>query len=61
LTEILNEKSTDIKPEFINYQEEIQEFLVKDKKVSFVKNRYNDIAQVHLIYNMGTDNDKELS
>lgn len=61
LTEILNEKSTDIQPEFINYQEEIQEFLVKDKKVSFVKNRYNDIAQVHLIYNMGTDNDKELS
>ena len=61
LAEILNEKSTDIQPEFINYQEEIQEFLVKDKKVSFVKNRYNDIAQVHLIYNMGTDNDKELS
>lgn len=61
LKEILNEKSTDIQPEFINYQEEIQEFLVKDKKVSFVKNRYNDIAQVHLIYNMGTDNDKELS
>ncbi len=61
LTEILNEKSTDIQPEFINYQEEIQEFLVKDKKVSFVKNRYNDIAQVHFIYNMGTDNDKELS
>lgn len=61
LTEILNEKSTDVQPEFINYQEEIQEFLVKDKKVSFVKNRYNDIAQVHLIYNMGTDNDKELS
>lgn len=61
LTEILNEKSTDIQPEFINYQEEIQEFLVKDKKVSFVKNRYNDIAQAHLIYNMGTDNDKELS
>ena len=61
LAEILNEKSTDIQPEFINYQEEIQEFLVKDKKVSFVKNRYNNIAQVHLIYNMGTDNDKELS
>ncbi len=29
LTDILNEKSTDIKPEFINYQEEIQEFLVR--------------------------------
>jgi predicted Zn-dependent peptidase len=29
--------------------------------VSFVKNKYNNIAQVHLIYKMGTDNDKELS
>lgn len=61
LTEILNEKSSDIKPQFIDYQKEIETVTVKDKKVSFVKNKYNDIAQVHLIYKMGTDHDKELS
>lgn len=61
LTEILNEKSSEIEPQFIDYQKEIEEDFVKDKKISFVKNKYNDIAQVHLIYTMGTDHDKELS
>jgi hypothetical protein len=61
LTEILNEKSSEIKPQFIDYQNEIEVTDVKDKKVSFVKNKYNNIAQVHLIYKMGTDHDKELS
>jgi len=61
LTEILNEKSSEIKPQFIDYQNEIEVTDVKGKKVSFVKNKYNNIAQVHLIYKMGTDHDKELS
>lgn len=61
LTEILNEKSSEINPQFIDYQKEIKESFIKDKKTSFVYNKYNDIAQVHFIYKMGTDNDKELA
>lgn len=61
LTQILNEKSSEIKPQFIDYHKEIKKNSVKDKKVSFVFNKYNDIAQVHFIYKMGTDHDKELA
>ncbi|MCS3529732.1 pitrilysin family protein [Chryseobacterium sp. JUb7] len=60
LLQILAEKTTDIKPEFIDYQKEIQTDLIKDKKVNFVKNKYNDIAQVHFIFPFGIDNDRDL-
>lgn len=60
LKEILAKKSADIKPEFIDYQKEISESQVKGKKLSFVKNQYNAIAQVHFIFPFGSDHDKEL-
>lgn len=60
LTEILSEKTEDIQPEFINYQKEILTDEIKGKKLSFVKNKYNDIAQVHFIFPFGSDNDREL-
>ena len=60
LTEILYEKSTEIEPRFIDYKKSIKTNVVKDKKISFVENKYNDIAQVHFLYNMGNDHDKEL-
>lgn len=61
LKDILATKATEIKPEFIDYKEAIQTSQIKDKKISFVKNKYNDIAQVNYIFPFGTDNDKELS
>jgi predicted Zn-dependent peptidase len=60
LQEILAEKTKDIQPEFIDYQKEIKTDLIKDKKVSFVKNKYNDIAQVHFIFPFGSDSDRDL-
>ncbi|WP_410492908.1 M16 family metallopeptidase [Chryseobacterium sp. JAH] len=60
LQEIINEKTEDIQPEFIDYQKEIKTDVVKDKKISFVKNKYNEIAQVHFIFPFGSDHDREL-
>ena len=60
LTEILHQKSSEITPKFIDYKSIIEETQIGDKKISFVKNKYNHIAQLHLIYKIGTDHDKEL-
>ncbi len=60
LKEILASKSPEIKPQFIDYQKEITVDKIKDKKVSFVENKYNDIAQVHYIFPFGSDHDKKL-
>ena len=60
LKDILNEKSSEIKPEFIDYSKAIKTDKIGDKNVSFVKNKYNDIAQVNFIFPFGSDNDKEL-
>lgn len=60
LKNILNEKSSEIKPEFIDYAKAIKTDKIGDKKVSFVANKYNDIAQVHYIFPFGSDHDKEL-
>jgi predicted Zn-dependent peptidase len=60
LLEILAEKTEDIKPEFIDYDKEILTDFVKGKKLSFVKNKYNDIAQVYFIFPLGSDHDRDL-
>ena len=60
LQEILAEKTEDIQPEFIDYQKEIKTAAVKDKKLSFVKNKYNEIAQAHFIFPFGSDHDRDL-
>ena len=60
LTEILHQKSSEITPKFIDYKNMIEETQVGDKKISCVRNKYNHIAQLHLIYKIGTDHDKEL-
>ncbi len=61
LTKILNEKASEIKPQFIDYQKEIKISTIEDKKANFVFNKYNDVAQAHFIYKMGTNHDKELA
>ncbi|MGI9582805.1 M16 family metallopeptidase [Chryseobacterium sp. RRHN12] len=60
LKEILADKTDDIKPEFIDYQKEIITDQLNGKKLSFVKNKYNDIAQLHFIFPMGSDHDRDL-
>ncbi|WP_051957018.1 M16 family metallopeptidase [Chryseobacterium populi] len=60
LKQILEEKTDDIRPEFIDYDKEIKTDTVKDKKLSFVKNKYNEIAQVHFIFPFGSDHDRDL-
>ncbi|WP_454046624.1 M16 family metallopeptidase [Chryseobacterium sp. Marseille-Q8038] len=60
LKDILADKTEDIKPEFIDYQKEIITDQRNGKKLSFVKNKYNDIAQLHFIFPLGSDNDRDL-
>ncbi|MDQ1859344.1 pitrilysin family protein [Chryseobacterium sp. WLY505] len=60
LKEILADKTEDIKPEFIDYQKEIITDQLNGKKLSFVKNKYNDIAQLHFIFPFGSDHDRDL-
>ncbi len=60
LKEILATESEPIEPQFIDFEKEIKTEDLKGKKVSFVQNRYNEIAQVHYIFPFGSDHDKEL-
>ncbi|PTT76733.1 peptidase M16 [Chryseobacterium sp. HMWF035] len=61
LQQILEEKTEDIQPEFVDYEKEIQKDIVKGKTISFVKNKYNDIAQVHFIFPFGSDHDRDIA
>ncbi|WP_294277305.1 pitrilysin family protein [uncultured Chryseobacterium sp.] len=60
LKAILAEKTQDIQPEFIDYDKEIRQNEVKGKPLSFVSNKYNDLAQVHFIFPLGSDHDRDL-
>ncbi|WP_332021841.1 M16 family metallopeptidase [Kaistella sp.] len=60
LKSILNEKSSEIKPEFIDFSKAIKTDQIAGKKASFVENKYNDIAQTYFIFPFGSDHDKEL-
>ncbi|CAA7195329.1 M16 family metallopeptidase [Chryseobacterium potabilaquae] len=60
LKDLLSIKASEIKPEFIDYKTAIQTSQIKDKKISFVQNKYNEVAQVNYIFPFGSDNDKEL-
>ena len=60
LKEILAQKSSDVEPQFLDYSKAIETDKIGDKKVSFVENKYNDIANVYFIFPFGNDHDKEL-
>ena len=60
LKSILAEKSSDIKPEFVDFSKAIKTDKIGDRKASFVKNKYNDIAEVYFIFPFGSDHDKHL-
>ncbi len=58
---ISEQQVEEIKPFFINYKKEIEEVEIDGKKLSFVKNKYNNVAQVHYVFPFGSDHDKELA
>ena len=60
LKEVIQKKSSEIKPEFIDYATAIKTDQLAGKKLSFVENTYNDIAQAYFIFPFGNDHDKEL-
>lgn len=61
LKDLMALKSSDITPKFTDFKKEILTDRVEDKKVSFIQNKYNDVAEVHFIFPFGSDNDKQLS
>lgn len=60
LKDILKVKSSQSTPDFIDYAKAIKTEKIEGKKVSFVENKYNDIARVYFIFPFGSDHDKEL-
>lgn len=49
--------SEEIQPEFIDYDKEIVKTKINEHAISWVENKYNDIAQVNFIFPFGKDND----
>ncbi len=53
--------TTAIQPKYIDYTKAIKEYKTDNGlTVSYIKNELNDLAQLYLIFDMGTDNDKKL-
>ncbi|WKS96098.1 M16 family metallopeptidase [Riemerella columbina] len=59
LSSILNEKTDEIKPEFVDFKKEIHTENSHGIKINFVKNIKNNLAQMNYIFPFGNDNDKE--
>jgi len=54
--------SEELKPQFIDYKTAIKETsATNDIKVSYVENDKNDLFNMNIIFDMGSDNDKKLS
>lgn len=51
---------TPIQPVFVDYQAEVKEQYLSGKKLSFVQNKINNLAQLSFIFNLGTDHNKEI-
>ena len=52
--------TTDIKPKFIDYDKEISKTEIAGHEVSYVHNKYSDLAQMNLLFPFGKDNDRYL-
>lgn len=61
LKALLDAKSDPIQPVFVDYKKEIKTTKVNGIKLSYIANKTNDIASIDYIYDLGSDNDKELS
>ncbi|WP_420573391.1 M16 family metallopeptidase [Kordia sp.] len=54
-------KSEPLKPKFVDYQTAIKETkLANGIKVSYIENEQNDLFDMNIIFDMGSDNDKKL-
>ena len=54
-------ESKPLQPKFIDYKEEIKETETDNGiKVSYIKNEQNDLFNMNIIFDMGSDNDKKL-
>ncbi len=53
-------QSKELLPEFIDYNKEIQSSTLKNTKVSFIKNKNNQIASLYYLFEMGSDHNKKL-
>lgn len=59
--EISKMQGESLKPEFINYKEAIQTTEVNGYKMSYVKNKNNELFDLSYIFDMGTDHSKTLA
>lgn len=57
---LVQESIIPIRPVFVDYDKEITTLQIHDKKLRFVPNILNDLAEVRLVFDFGTDHDKEL-
>lgn len=53
-------KSTDLKPVFVDFKTQITETKNKNTKISFIKNKTNNIANLYYIFDMGADHNIKL-
>ncbi len=60
LVNLLAQRAPDIDPKFMDYENAIVSSQVRGHQLSFVRNNYNDVAQIHLIFPFGSDHDREL-
>ncbi|MFZ4592579.1 MAG: insulinase family protein, partial [Ignavibacteria bacterium] len=62
LTKVVNEKAVEIKPQFIDYKNNISEFNVKSGiEVFTMKNKENQLFELAFVYEFGNNADKKLS
>lgn len=55
-------ESPALKPQFVDYKEAIKETKTENGiEVSYIENESNDLFNMNIIFDMGSDNDKELS
>jgi len=54
-------ESEELKPKFVDYKKAIKETEMKNGiKVSYIENELNDLFDMNIIFDMGSDNDKKL-
>lgn len=54
-------KSADLQPKFVDYKKAIKETKMNNGiKVSYIDNELNDLFDMNIIFDMGSDNDKKL-
>ncbi|QXP73854.1 insulinase family protein [Tenacibaculum sp. AHE15PA] len=62
ITEFNKTKSAPLQPKFVDYKTAIKETKTENGiKVSYVENKNNDLFDMNIIFDMGSDNDKKLS